>query len=954
MALPKAPPEEQFGPYEVYERLGVGGMATVHRAKERGIEEFERVVALKRLLPHLAEDASFVKAFVREAKLASMLQHVNIVQIFELGRVGSQYFISMEHIEGRDLRQVLRHARRVTGPPPIHITVGILAQLCDALDYAHSKCDENGDPLRIVHRDVSPSNLLVTNTGHLKVIDFGIAKAQALHAQTQTGRVKGKLAYMAPEAIGGKDLDCRSDLFAAGVIAHELLTARPLFASKNEYQTILKVQRGDILPPSTFNQACPPELDAIVLRALARNPDDRFASAAELRDELAELRTQYQLAAGSREISTWIEWAFSLEVPSGSFSATGTDTPFTATLGPMRSPTGTGPHQLLDTKEHSQGSLRSAMVRARSSSSGPLGLPGVDPSPVRSDYLPATFPVSDDDGGRTRMTVDGPSDEEEAAVAAWGTGDGRVAAPVELDDVPDVSNKIDRLASIDAGTTQPDMPKELDSSAPKERLDSQRGASGTTKPGMAVAIPSCAPSAMDEHDAASDRVEIEPSPTEAWFTNSTSHNVIPSASQSVAMAAASGSHARATFGAAMVARNKGKKWSESNDASQPKPRSSKPLVALTLVAVAGGAGAWWYTHRGSATTKATTAGGAELNPLSAMTMAKFSIEPSDAEIRIAGQPAHTGSPFQIDLAPGIYQVEIRRDGYKTYLTSLEMAANEKQSLVVTLVPISGASNESSLHITSTPAGAEIEIDGTATGMKTPSSIDVKPGSHVIVLKQNGVERWRQEFVAESNSNAEFGAVLSDEKNRERAQRRSTQPVPIGGPKTKIDSVDANVIVSPWATGSGADAARAPSIVVDAATPSAVVPTPVNGSGSAVVVPVPPMPPEVLPTPKPPTPIPTPPPPPPVAAPRLLPPTAVSKLSGELPKFTSTTDDMPSVASSKVCIDTSGRVTSVAVLGRLSDDAKRTIESALKGWRYKPFIENSVAQPACLVVNLRLK
>ena len=113
MALPKTRPEEQFGPYEVYERLGVGGMATVHRAKERGIEGFERVVALKRLLPHLAEDGTFVKAFVREAKLASMLQHVNIVQIFELGRVGAQYFISMEHIDGRDLRQVLRHARRV-------------------------------------------------------------------------------------------------------------------------------------------------------------------------------------------------------------------------------------------------------------------------------------------------------------------------------------------------------------------------------------------------------------------------------------------------------------------------------------------------------------------------------------------------------------------------------------------------------------------------------------------------------------------------------------------------------------------------------------------------------------------------------------------------------------------------------------------------------------------------
>src|SRR4029077_6201463 len=268
---------------------------TVHRALERGAEGFERIVALKRLLPHLAEDASFIKSFVREAKLASLLNHVNIVQIFELGRVGTQYFISMEYIDGRDVRRILRHARKVTVPPPTHVTVGLLLQLCDALDYAHNKVDDSGHPLGLVHRDVSPSNLLITSAGHLKVIDFGIAKAQSSQLRTQTGRVKGKLAYMAPEAIAGRDLDARSDLFAAGVIAHELLTARPLFASKNEDQTLIKVQRGDIMPPSTFNQGCPAELDAIVLRALARDPDERFSNANEMREELLRMRRCYNL-----------------------------------------------------------------------------------------------------------------------------------------------------------------------------------------------------------------------------------------------------------------------------------------------------------------------------------------------------------------------------------------------------------------------------------------------------------------------------------------------------------------------------------------------------------------------------------------------------------------------------------------------------------------------------------
>jgi serine/threonine protein kinase len=309
--------QEQFGPYLVYERLGVGGMATVHRALERGIEGFERIVALKRLLPHLADDAGFIKSFVREAKLASLLSHVNIVQIFELGRVATQYFISMEYIDGRDIRRILRHACKVTGPPPVNVTVGLLLQLCDALDHAHHKVDDAGQPLGLVHRDVSPSNVLVTSGGQVKVIDFGIAGAQTSKLRTQSGRVKGKLAYMAPEALAGKELDARSDLFAVGVIAHELLTARPLFASKNEYQTLMKLQRGEVKPPSARNPSCPPELDALVLRALASNPDERFAQASDLRDELHALRKRYNLQVSERDVASWVDWAFRLAAPAG-------------------------------------------------------------------------------------------------------------------------------------------------------------------------------------------------------------------------------------------------------------------------------------------------------------------------------------------------------------------------------------------------------------------------------------------------------------------------------------------------------------------------------------------------------------------------------------------------------------------------------------------------------------
>ncbi|HTM19998.1 MAG TPA: serine/threonine-protein kinase, partial [Kofleriaceae bacterium] len=193
------PTPEQFGDYLVYERLGFGGMATVHRAKKRGIEGFERTVALKRLLDHLVDDEAFVRAFVREARLASYLHHANVVQILDLGRVGPTYYIAMEYLRGRDLRQIMRQARYAAGAPPLPVMLSLFWSLCDALDYAHTLTDDAGQPLGIVHRDVSPSNLIVASDGHLKVIDFGIAGAQGAGLRTQSGMVKGKFAYMAPE-----------------------------------------------------------------------------------------------------------------------------------------------------------------------------------------------------------------------------------------------------------------------------------------------------------------------------------------------------------------------------------------------------------------------------------------------------------------------------------------------------------------------------------------------------------------------------------------------------------------------------------------------------------------------------------------------------------------------------------------------------------------------------------
>lgn len=295
-----------FGPYQVFERIGVGGMATVHRAKEHGIAGFERIVALKRLLPHLAEDGSFVSSFVREAKFAAMLNHVNIVQLYELGRVGPHYFISMEYIEGCDVRGMLRQSLRTGRHLPLDIVISLLVQTCDALQYAHTRRDEDGEMLGLVHRDVSPSNLLVNDAGYVKVIDFGIAKARTEQMKTRAGLLKGKFAYMAPEVIDGMEADSRVDLFAVGVVAHELLTARPLFATNNDYETLQRVQNANLVPPSEGNPECPPILDAIVLKALARDREQRWQSAQELRDALASVASDRKLSIEPHVIRDWL------------------------------------------------------------------------------------------------------------------------------------------------------------------------------------------------------------------------------------------------------------------------------------------------------------------------------------------------------------------------------------------------------------------------------------------------------------------------------------------------------------------------------------------------------------------------------------------------------------------------------------------------------------------------
>lgn len=276
----------KFGKYYLLDRISVGGMAEVFKAKSFGEAGFERLVAIKRILPSIAEDKEFIAMFIDEAKLAVELTHPNIAQIFELAKVGESYFSALEYVSGKDLRAVFERSRKLNQHVPVPMACYVVMKLCEGLDYAHNKKDKSGRALELVHRDVSPQNILVSYDGDVKLIDFGIAKAASKNSTTMAGILKGKFGYMSPEQVRGLQVDRRSDIFAVGICLYELLTMERLFVGESDFSTLEKVRNVEIMPPSTYNKKIPDELEAIVLKALAKHPEDRYRTAMDLHDDL--------------------------------------------------------------------------------------------------------------------------------------------------------------------------------------------------------------------------------------------------------------------------------------------------------------------------------------------------------------------------------------------------------------------------------------------------------------------------------------------------------------------------------------------------------------------------------------------------------------------------------------------------------------------------------------------
>ncbi|MCA9564540.1 MAG: serine/threonine protein kinase, partial [Myxococcales bacterium] len=279
---------EKFGKYLLVERIAVGGTAEVFRGRTVGLGGFEKLLAIKRLHKRFCEDSDFIRMLIDEAKIAVQLTHGNICQIFDLDRMGEQYFICMEFIDGRDLNRVFRRLRKKGGHFPVDIACHIAKESCAGLDYAHRKVAQDGTPLNIIHRDVSPQNIIVSWEGEVKVVDFGIAKAELRAFKTESGIIKGKFCYMSPEQARGGEIDHRSDVFSLGIVLHEMLTGEMLYNDgPGGHEALLKrVRAAAIPPPSKYRKEVPKRLDQIVMKALAPSPAERYQSAAAFGDAL--------------------------------------------------------------------------------------------------------------------------------------------------------------------------------------------------------------------------------------------------------------------------------------------------------------------------------------------------------------------------------------------------------------------------------------------------------------------------------------------------------------------------------------------------------------------------------------------------------------------------------------------------------------------------------------------
>lgn len=295
--------------YRVVEKLESGGMAEVFRAESEGLQGFRKQVAIKRVLPHLSSKKKFIQMFLDEARLSAQLSHSNCVQVFDIGVGDNAFFIVMEFVDGANLKSVIDVLRKANREFPVECAVYIALEICKGLSYAHELTDPNGVPLHIVHRDISPPNVLITKFGEIKIVDFGLAKANSQLEKSEPGIIKGKFSYLSPEAAMGQEVDARTDVFAVGIMLWELLAGQRLFLGDTDFQTVKKVQAAQVPSISQINRHVPAELERIINKSLARDPTQRYGTARDLGLELSKFMFKFGVPVSTFDIARLVQGA---------------------------------------------------------------------------------------------------------------------------------------------------------------------------------------------------------------------------------------------------------------------------------------------------------------------------------------------------------------------------------------------------------------------------------------------------------------------------------------------------------------------------------------------------------------------------------------------------------------------------------------------------------------------
>jgi serine/threonine protein kinase len=747
-----------FGKYYLLERINVGGMAEVFKAKTVGVEGFERIVALKRILPSIAEDEEFITMFIDEAKIAVQLQHANIAQIFDLGKVDDSYFIALEYVNGRDLRGIFDDLKKRGQVMPMPQVCHLIMQLCEGLDYAHNKRDAQGRDLNLVHRDVSPQNVLIGYEGEVKLIDFGIAKAAGKASKTQAGILKGKFGYMSPEQVRGLPIDRRSDIFALGIVLYEMLTGERLFIGESDFSTLEKVRNVEIIPPSSFNSDIPEKLERIVLKALEKNVEDRYQNAIDLHDDLQMFMHSVGQFSSRKDLSAWMKRVFSEEMPQAADSAEFEeveeieDVELLHTAG--EKPTGAGP-ALAGSDDEEFGwdeEERETQIFDK------------DPAQIAQGTGDGSFLT---EGGDKTVAM-APS---EALLAEMGEAfEASVPTRPTAQAVPQAARGQGaaglRKTQMGLGDDPDATPLPPPSAFP---AFASPGAPRKSPTGPIPGLPGPARSPFDLPKPVFRQTLIGgvQAPT---LPNSNRGPAYPTFQPTQGMQGA-GSPAPnfpgAAFPGAPVSLQAPPQFSAPAEVYFPEPGSQhapsrlKYYVAFVLFMIAGGGGAYMYMTRPG--------------------NLQVAVKPQDARLAVDGAVITSDPPFHLEKRPGVYRLTVSRPGYVSRDQVVQISAGQSGHMDIDLEP----SPDTGFDLTSQPSGGLVWLDG------QPLAIDefgkqattnfhasrIASGPHVIEIRGNAqYQTWRQEFLQEPNKTVRLHADLVLVGGAPKPARGSTPPV----------------------------------------------------------------------------------------------------------------------------------------------------------------------------------